>query len=257
MELLRATTDSVRRSCEVSRPPPQCCQAAQDPLCFQFQWRWECWQGAMALAMLPVTLLSLRKCLLPLSAEGKLEGRHTDRQTDKPQTDQFSSWNSSHFFTGSHSSLRCFAAQTQQSGLLQTQTCRKKNVGLTGGQCESWNGVCVDSICKLCGIVCPRGNLESDQVEANRKRRIYSFIFFFFRKNNIYAGSAYPWNAWQLSKTPIFQCVCTSVTRAGTFTVVDNDFSLSASLSLEFFSQLSLSIRCPAFRSYKKFLDPV
>lgn len=93
---------------------------------------------------------------------------------------------------------------------------------------------------------------------GSKQKKTYIFIhIFFFRKNNIYAGSAYPWNAWQLSKTPIFQCVCTSVTRAGTFTVVDNDFSLSASLSLEFFSQLSLSIRCPAFRSYKKFLDPV
>lgn len=256
MELLRATTDSVRRSCEVSPPPPQCCQAAQDPLCFQFQWRWQCWQGAMALAMLPVTLLSLRKCLLPLSAEGKLEGRHTDRQTDKPQTDQFSSWNSSHFFTGSHSSLRCFAAQTQQSGLLQTQTCRKKNVGLTGGQCESWNGVCWQHMQIVWNRVSSRqlGKRSS----GSKQKKTYIFIhIFFFRKNNIYAGSAYPWNAWQLSKTPIFQCVCTSVTRAGTFTVVDNDFSLSASLSLEFFSQLSLSIRCPAFRSYKKFLDPV
>lgn len=142
----------------------------------------------MALAMLPVTLLSLRKCLLPLSAEGKLEGRHTDRQTDKPQAAQLSSWNSSHFFTGSHSSLRCFAAQTQQSGLLQTQTCRKKNVGLTGGQRESWNGVCVDSICKLCGLMCPQGNLERDQVEANRKRHIYSFILFSLGKTTSTLG---------------------------------------------------------------------
>lgn len=78
---------------------------------------------------------------------------------------------------------------------------------------------------------------------GSKQKKTYIFIYiFFFRKKNIYAGSAYPWNAWQLSKTPIFQCVCTSLTRAWTFTVVDNDFSLSVSLSLEFFSQLSLSL---------------
>lgn len=40
------------------------------------------------LATRAVALLSPRKCLLPLRAEGKLEGRRSDQQTDKPQAAQ-------------------------------------------------------------------------------------------------------------------------------------------------------------------------
>lgn len=85
-EPLRADTVQVQWNAKV--PFDLRCQTTQNALCLQFQWSWACRRGALGLATLAVTLLSPRKCLLPLNAEGKLEGRHPDRQTDKPQAAQ-------------------------------------------------------------------------------------------------------------------------------------------------------------------------
>lgn len=82
-EPLGAATVQVQWN--ATMPFDLCCQTPQNALCLQFQCSWACRQGALGLAALAVTLLSPRKCLLPLRAEGKLEGRHPDRQTGEPQ----------------------------------------------------------------------------------------------------------------------------------------------------------------------------
>lgn len=55
---------------------------------------------------LPVWDSGSRKCLLPLHTEGKFEGRHPDRRTDRETTGSPAlwSWNNRHLLTGM---LRC------------------------------------------------------------------------------------------------------------------------------------------------------
>lgn len=113
---------------------PLTCQTTQNAFCLQFHWSCACRQGALGLAALAVTLLSPRKCLLPQSAMGKLEGRHSDRQTDKPQAAQRSGVEiavTSHRKSLLTGMLHC---SDTTKWAFTDKTHRKKSVGLTGGQ---------------------------------------------------------------------------------------------------------------------------